>query len=61
MFFSNLSSVLRILCTMLIICFVNFILRPFDAAVSHTIIAHLMKGNIEMADKIKEYVNNLIG
>ena len=30
------------------------IFRPFDAAVSHTIIAHLSKGNIEMADKIKE-------
>ena len=29
-------------------------LKPFDAAVSHTIIAHLSKGNIEMADKIKE-------
>ncbi|CAB3985562.1 Leucine-rich PPR motif-containing, mitochondrial [Paramuricea clavata] len=29
-------------------------LKPFDAAVSHAIIAHLTKGNIEMADKIKE-------
>jgi hypothetical protein len=37
--------------------FFNF--RPFDAAVSHVIIAHLTKGNIEMADKIKEYVELL--
>lgn len=48
------TNLLTQLVSMLLLYVHHYFLRPFDAAVSHAIIAHLTKGNIEMADKIKE-------